>query len=363
MSKAISRRQFVSTSAAGIGVMASARFLPVWGEGGNSGWVKNTQINPMIDNLRVVNCYDPLMVTDDPKTWDIAAQNTPVAAERVKANINTMACALAQKPTPAEAWATIFRKPESKQWSEVKVALKPNGSPSNTTRVAVIDAVCSALIGLGVMEKNIMMYGYGTSKNDQSVTYAPYLGKGLPAGIILSNENDTLWQRVNTAIPEPCEGEFQCVSLLVNGSIDILVNMATNKGHMFDCVGGVSLTMKNHAGTFEMPLGKHFKGGLNYIIAFNKSNAIIGGTPPRQQLCIVDSLWGNKGGPSGIPNTRPCSLSMGTFGPAVDWVVIKKIREPIMGCKHPKAISRILTEFGYEPTAFSNLDFIKVEPV
>jgi hypothetical protein len=38
-----------------------------------------------------------------------------------------------------------------KQWSEVKVAIKPNASGiNNNTRVAVIGTVCSALIGLGV---------------------------------------------------------------------------------------------------------------------------------------------------------------------------------------------------------------------
>jgi hypothetical protein len=120
--------------------------------------------------------------------------------------------------------------------------------------------------------------------------------------------------------------------------------------------------MKNHAGTFEMPVTKHFNGGLKYIIAFNKSRAILGGSPVRQQLCIVDSLWAMKKGPPGVPTKRPCALSMGTFGPAVDWTVAKRLREPLFGFKHPDFLSMILTEFGYRPAEFENLDFVQVTP-
>ncbi len=56
----------------------------------------------------------------------------------------------------------------------------------------------------------------------------------------------------------------------------------------------------------------------------NKSNAILGGSPVRRQLCIVDSIWGMKKGSLGEPDTQLCSLIMGTFGPAVDYLTAKK---------------------------------------
>lgn len=358
-----SRRKFIAASAAGVGGLALARFFPAFGEEYKGGWVNGMRINPAIDNLRVVNCIDPAMIASDPKNWDIVSQNAPVVAEKVRADLNAMACALAQKAAPAEAWATIFRKPEAKNWSAVKVAIKPNGSCKNNTRVAVIDAVCSALMGLGVLQENITMYGCHKKQfSDEALLYQPMLGKGLPRGIILSKGHDALGGTIKTEIPKPSAGKVDCAAALANGTIDILVNIATNKGHILDSVGGLSLTMKNHAGSFEMPLSKHIGGGLKYIIAFNKSNAILGGAPPRQQLCIVDSLWGLKKGPPGIPSTRPCSLSMGTFSPAVDWVVMKRIREPFMACTHPKSLTKMLTEFGYHPSEFMNLDFVKVQP-
>ncbi len=363
MKQLFSRRNFFSTAAAAVAGIACSRYFTVFGEEIRGAWVNGKQINPAIDNFRVVNCFDTSMIKEDPKKWDALSQNAPVLAERVRANINAMACALAQKASPAEAWAVIFRKPEAKQWAEVKVAIKPNGDSKNITRVAVIDAICSALIGLGVLPENIVLYGYAKVSVDQTVNFRPFVGKGLPAGIVLSHGHDALGGIAKTAIPKPHAGNFDCAAALVRGSIDILVNIAVNKGHMLHTFGGISLTMKNHAGTFEMPLRFHAGGGLNYIIAFNKSEAILGGAPPRQQLCIVDSLWANTSGPDGVPNKRPASLSMGTFGPAVDWAVAKRIREPMMGCKHPKFLEKILTEFGYQPPEFENLDFIKVQPV
>jgi hypothetical protein len=365
MRQTLSRRNFLTTAAAGIGGITCVGPLFAFGREHEGAWVNGMHINPTIDNLRVVLCHDPAMIVADPQKWDFVSQNTPVVAEKVRANIDAMACALAQKASPAEAWATIFQKPPQKQWSDVRVAIKPNASGYNITRVAVIDTVCSALLGLGIRPENIAMYGSGRKGlTDQTTKYLPFLGKGLPTGIRMSDGSETMGGTVKATIPKPQAGEFECAAALAHGTIDILVNIATNKGHMFDTLGGIGLTMKNHAGTFIFPVVKHFsRNGLKFIIAINKSNAILGGTPPRQQLCIVDSLWAMKGGPDGIPNSRPSSLSMGTFGPAVDWVVTKRIREPIMGCTHPKFISTILTEFGYQPSEFENLDFITVQPV
>jgi hypothetical protein len=349
----MSRRNFITNAAAGIGGLMSARFLPVFGDEAKTGWMEKKQINPAIDNLRVVCCIDPAMIKADPHNWDFASQNVPVVAEKVRADMDAMACSLAQKSTPAEAWASIFQKPAQKEWSAVKAAIKVNAFAKNNSRVAVVDAVCRALLGLGVQASNILVYD---GSCDAKKMYGPFIGNGLPDGVTISVKNDVLGGVMKTDIPEPYKGKFNCTAALVNGTIDILVNIATNKGHS---VGGITMTMKNHAGTFEaMPI--HFGGGLKYIIAFNKSEAIIGGTPARQQLCIVDSIWAMTKGPFGVPNKRPCALAMGTFAPAVDYVVARRIREPLMGCTHPESLNSIMSEFGYK--GFENIDFVKVQP-
>jgi hypothetical protein len=88
------------------------------------------------------------------------------------------------------------------------------------------------------------------------------------------------------------------------------------------------------------------------MIGENKSEAIIGGgksgVPCRQQLCIIDSIWAARTGPSDPVSHSPHMIVMGTFGPALDYLTVKKIREPIMGASHnTTAVNKFLTEFGY----------------
>ena len=85
------------------------------------------------------------MVTGNPKKWNtIADQNELTVVDKIQANIDNMAMNLAQKGSAKEAWATIFQKPDSKEWSEVKVAIKVNcktrsGIPKNNPRLADIN--------------------------------------------------------------------------------------------------------------------------------------------------------------------------------------------------------------------------------
>ena len=348
-----SRRDFLSVTAAGAGGILASGIVPAFGEEYKGGWTNGKQINPSIDNLRVVCCVDPTMMKGDPRSWDVASQNNPVNAEKVLRNMDAMACSLAQKSAAHEAWGAIFRKPASKEWQDVTVAIKPNCFLQNNPRVAVIDAVCRALVSLGVRPSNIIIYDGKVGAKDR---YASFIGKGLVQGVVVSDGNNAMGSAIDTPVPAPHKGMFKCSAALANGTIDILVNIAVNRGHH---LAGISMTMKNHAGTFD-PKPIHLGGGLNYIIAFNKSEAILGGEPVRQQLCIVDSLWAQTKGPMGAPNKRPAALVMGTFSPAVDYVTARRIREPMMGCTHPPELNRLMTDFGY--TGFENLDFVKVEP-
>lgn len=128
-----------------------------------------------------------------------------------------------------------------------------------------------------------------------------------------------------------------------------------NKGHTRSEFGSATITMKNHLGTFS-PVHS-----TDYCIGITKSDAIVGGTPPRQQLNIVDSLWASMSGPSAIPDKAPYSLVMGTCSSVVDYATIIKIREDVMGASHNSSVvNRFLTDFGYSP---ADLDFVNVDPV
>lgn len=351
-----SRRNFIKTAVAG-----AAGFM-VTGVSGQSqsskeisasAWTPNKKINPNIDNLRVVCCHDPSMISGAPASWNMEGQNAPVNVDRVFADLDAMAKTLSLKNSAEEAWKTIFRKPTHKNWKDVKAAIKVNCISENHPRVAVVAKICTELNRLGIPNPNIIIYD---SDDDAHKHYFTFKGKGLPEDVIVSKLSQSLGGMVETNIPEPYPGSFKCTKALATGDIDILVNIAVNKGHNAD-LGKTTLTLKNHAGTFE-PKPIHTGGGLNYIIAFNKSNAILGGSPVRQQLCIVDSIWAMTGGPFGKPNKQLCRLLMGTFSPAVDYLTAKRIREPLMKVTH-KNIDRFLIDFGY--IDFSALDLVNVE--
>jgi hypothetical protein len=318
-------------------------------------WKPGMRINPDIDNLRVVCCHDPSMLTHDPDSWKMAEQNAPVVTEKVHKNMDTMAMSLARTQDAQTAWAKIFRKPRNKQWTDTKAAIKVNAIFKNHPRYAVVAKVCHALHSLGMPYANIIIYD---AISNAAKHYAEAVGKKLPGRVIVSDDGDALggWTKVYVARPK--ERKVKCVKDIAEGKIDILVNIAVNKG-MSKKLCGISLTMKNHAGTFQ-PRYLHRSGSLDYLLAFNQNNAILGGSPVRQQLCIVDSLWGKLGGPWGSPDKRLSRLVMGTFSPAVDYLTAKRIREPLLQANHPN-IERFLTDFGYE--ALTDLDLVNVAPL
>ncbi|MBN1130046.1 MAG: DUF362 domain-containing protein [Chitinispirillaceae bacterium] len=352
-------------AAAGVTV-ASGGLTPARAAAASSSWTNRKAINPAIDNLRVVCCHDPSMITGNYIRNTMAAQNAPVVTSRVQLNLDEMAKALAQKPTAAEAWRTIFQKPSGKEYAATVVAIKingktnggaPNGSPMNNPRIAVIDKICRELGNLGIPLTNITLFD-ATAVEDLSTLYGSYIGNGIPAGVKVSTRSGAYYAKTGTPTPAPMAGSYQCIRELANGTADILINIGVNKAHSYDHTGLCSLSLKNHLGTFQPQ-----PHDINYLLAINKSDAILGGTPPRQQLCVIDSLWSNMaGGPVAPVDSAPARLIMGVFGPAVDYLTAKRVRETAMGAAIDQAvITRYLTEFGYQTSETANT-FINVPP-
>ncbi len=355
-----SRRNFLKTSAAGAANLVVAGVVSKNLAASPKKPFK--QINREIDNLRVVCCHDPEMVDGDPTSWNtIADQNETVDGDRIQNNLDQMAMSLAEKNSPQEAWSTIFTKPASKEWSEVRVAIKANcktnsGRHSNNPRLAVLDKICKELNNLGIPFGSIIIYD-----GDDEEAYEPYgsyVGNGLPSGIIVSEQNDALGGIVtNAQIPDPWNKTDKCTKDIAEGNIDILVNITVNKGS-HNWTGPATLCMKNHYGTFGIGSPDH---DFDYMIGISKSDAIVGGTPPRQQLCIVDSIWASITGPAAVPNKAPYKLVMGTCAPVVDYLTVKKIREDDMGASHTSSIiNKYMTEFGYSTSDVT--DFVYVDP-
>jgi hypothetical protein len=168
-----------------------------------------------------------------------------------------------------------------------------------------------------------------------------------------------------TPIPAPWkrgEEKAACLRHLVNGSVDILMNIAMCKGLFDNRYGGFTMTMKNHYGTFDPGPG-HSRESLDYLMAINKTPEILGPMDnrtgkilfPRQQLCLIDALWASESGPVGYSTDQPNFLAMGVLSPVVDYQVATKFRKGKMGWWiDMKTTRRMLEEFGYKETDLPN---------
>jgi hypothetical protein len=314
------RRRFLQISAAGAAGAMATGLMPRKIEAKTGGWSDGLEINPEIDNLRVVFAQNTAMNPQQRVSSDFATQNSYVDGDEIAATLDKMAVALAQKPDAGSAWSTIFRKPDSKNWGDVLAAIKVNALGNCHALLPVVNKMCDVLKGLGVAEGNITVYD-----NVRSATgiYNRYIGNGLPSGIQVSD-------RLNV------------------DERDILVNIANNKSHGTD-YGSTTLTMKNHFGTLQP------SHNYNTLISHNKSTTVIGnpglGIPPRQQLAILDSVFAaTSGGAGGNADKTPCYLVMGTLPAAIDFLSVRKIREEEMGASHSTNVNQFLPSFGYSPS-------------
>jgi hypothetical protein len=337
------RRDFLKITTVGATGLALSRVSPAYAAWPSSG---TTDLNPDISNMRVVACVDTAMVKSVPTNMTFDTQNAAIDDARVQANMDAMAMTLTQKSTPEEAWQTIFRS--GKDWASSVVAVKVNGGEAkNTAHLAVLQKLSNLFIGWGVKPQNFIVYDGHTVPGAPGIFTASFsttdrskvLGVvGGPSG----SSSDLLggWKDAKLV-----DGTTRrCAAKIADGTVDVLINIANNKGHIM--FGKVTLCMKNHYGTWE-PDATHTDLN-NLIFKMNKSDPIIGGNPPRQQLCIVDSMFCNKVNITGTPELMPCYLVMGTFGPAVDYLTVKKIREEVSGLSHDNnTIDSYVTSFGY----------------
>ena len=341
------RRDFLKITTAGAAGLALIRSTPARAAWPSSG---KMEINPDISNMRVVACVDTAMMKGQPKSMDFGPQNDAVNTAQLQADMDAMAMALAQKGTADEAWKTIFRIDSSKDWPSAVIAVKVNGGfAKNTAHLAILQKLSNLFIGWGVTPQNFIVYdGHTMGTTGIFKSYFSTTDKSKVLGVVGGTTGSSEDLLGGWADAKLVDGTTRrCAANIANGKVDILINIANNKGHAYGTVlGNVTLCMKNHYGTWE-PDSTH-TDLANLIFKMNKSDPIIGGTPPRQQLCIVDSLFCCNADIATGPDSMPCYLVMGTFAPAVDYQTVKKIREAVSNIKTDDTkIEPYLTSFGY----------------
>ncbi len=348
----VNRRKFLGLglAVAGTALAGPVVLIPK----ARASWAPGSQVHPNVNQLLVVGVTDPLMTRGPEPSCGWSRQEELVVPQRIFENMDRLACALGGLRDPVQAWKQIFVKPPGKAWSETVVAIKINNIALQHTRSPVLAKVCQVLVDfLGVRPSNINVYDAIHGSNMKQST--PF--KGIPEGVRIQNA----WEGVNTTVNVPApwrdgQSKSKCIRHLVDGTVDILVNIALCKGHS-SRFGGFTMSMKNHLGTFS-PRPAHEEGSQDYLIAINKTPEILGPMDgrsgkvlfPRQQLCILDCLWASKGGPGGNPTHQPNFLAMGVFSPVLDYVVATQFRGERMGWKPEMEMTqRMLSDFGYSP--------------
>jgi hypothetical protein len=359
------RRDFLKTAAAGAVGITAAKFDRVFAS--PQAWTNGMQINAAIDNKRVICCHDTKMLPNFNASTSFSAQNNMADAARIASNMDQMAILLTQKSTASAAWSAIFQKPAGKAWADIKVAIKVNailGSTGNHPRVAVVKKVCDVLVDqLGVLPSNIVLYdATDNAAATYTATYVSLTDATKIRATISAMAQSPLLGGMTPVTIASADHPAACVANLVNGTIDILVNMAIIKVHSGPgtsyLYGSCSLCMKNHLGTFNNADGKNGATGLHSLDAIceiNKHDAVIGGTPPRQQLCIIDALLANGNSAGGSWDTRVDRIVMGTFAPTVDYLTAMRILNDVMGKPdRNNNVPKFVTNFGYSEADVQN---------
>ncbi|MBN1758205.1 MAG: DUF362 domain-containing protein [Chitinispirillaceae bacterium] len=363
------RRTFVRNTALGtLGASITAQRVPgaIAGVRRETAWTDGMPINPDIDNMKVVCCHDEKMFTGTP-TSVFSTVNKGVDQNAVSANMDLMAIQLTGKTTADAAWKTIFHS--GKPWPDTRIVIKINSvEPTHLPRVAVIKKICDVLVDvMGAQPANIVVFdGHGNAGGNNK--YANYASLTDPAKIRanISNRFEGVNHTQNISIAcTRADGTSRTIQAVgpkdfIDGTTDIIVNIAVNKGHDSEFgVGKVTLCLKNHFGSFldkenGMAMILHSSEALNGI---NKTDAIVGGNPVRQQLCIIDSLLASRKGPGASPDAAgnggiPNRLIMGTFAGAVDYCCVKKVREEVNKWTNAamNEVALFLTGFGYKET-------------
>jgi hypothetical protein len=333
--------------------------------------LSTTPINQEVDNLRVAFITDSSMFysTANPMPypgWDIL--NNPSNKTNglnyavVQSNLDKLACALTGKTNPSDAWPLLLKIPASKTWPTAKAAIKLNASFGDNPNIPIVAKICRVLVGFGMPAGNITLYDANGNGNIGMYNNTSYIGsdsKLIPTGVVFGPGGG---HYPNTIVfPASAGGESIGVTDTVDG-VDILVNIAVNKGHdQFDEYSGVTMCQKNHKGTIIFSCNDGNKGlGIQHLVNVNSCDYIAGkipsAYPAKQQLCIVDSLW------FGINNTYTglCndgkngnSIVMGTFPGAVDYVATMKIRIAKYAATtwNQPIVDKFVTGYGYADAA------------
>jgi uncharacterized protein (DUF362 family) len=201
-------------------------------------------------------------------TRDDATKEKKPNAPAVKEMVNAVVCKLSGKTKPEEAWSTYIKKDDV-------VAIKINCLFGVTacTWPEVTAAVVEGCKMAGVPDDKIIVWDR-SSKDLQKCGYTPSAGPGVrTVGV------DGAWEDEPTAIAT-CQGKM---AKILTRECTALINLPILKTHS---ISGITMSMKNHYGSFDCPNKAHANGCDPFIAELNALDCI----RKKTRLIVADAL-------------------------------------------------------------------------
>ena len=240
------RREFIGTAvAAGVGAYALSR-------GQHEAWAEEGKGKSII------------VSTTRPDATKDKKPNAPA----VKAMVDAVVCKLSGKAKPEEAWGTFVKKDDV-------VAIKINCLFGVTacTWPEVTAAVVDGCKMAGVPENKIIVWDRA-GKDMEKSGYTIIKGPGVRyIGV------DGAWEEQPTAIAT-CQGKL---AKILTQECTALINLPILKTHT---IAGVTMSMKNHYGSFDCPNKAHANGCDPFIAELNALDCI----RKKTRLIVGDAL-------------------------------------------------------------------------
>ena len=237
---------------------------------------------------------------------DAATEDLQPNADVTREMVDAVVVTLSGKTTPAEAWATYVRPNDV-------VGIKVNClfGPGASTHPEVTEAVIAGCRSAGVSADKIIVW----DREDKHLMKSGY-EVNRDAGVKVYGVGQD-WEEEPVAIHD-CQGRLAKV---LTQTCTALINVPVLKSHG---IAGITMSMKNHYGSFHNPWEAHEPDCDPYCAELNKLPAI----REKTRLIVCDALCPvAEGGPRARPEFTYAgnAILAATDTVAIDYVGLKML--------------------------------------
>lgn len=294
----LTRREFIRTTAAGTGMICAGPAALAWGGDAKS---------------RVAQVHHPGLVTEKGGLDKAAARQC----------VDKAVCLLTGRDNTKAAWQTVFPHLKKTDTIGLKVNCINRKCP---THPEISYAVAQSLVdNLGINPNSVIIWdrteselrktGYVLNSSDTGVRCLGTVRKfSIPRWVINRKQDETGGIGYDTTQPiDVGQGLTANLTRILTEMCTFLINVPVLKDHR---LAGVTLSLKNHYGSIDIPRDCHGDFCDPYIAKINAAPQI----REKTKLFLMDAAMGvSEGGPRGAPDFMPQKV-LASFDPvALDY--------------------------------------------